>query len=471
VSSLNTQFRGTVGRISPGRVRWEVAVRAVSKTCVLGRVGQGLASIAASIVLVVALGAGTAVAVPPPPPNPSDQELGSTRADANTKAAEVGALTNQVAEAEAQLANLEADVALKMEEANKALVDLESAQEVAAQAKADAESARLEADGAGQAIEQARTDLDAFAAGSYRQGTAIGSISAYLSAKSPSDLLERAHLLNAVGGSQLDVLEGMEVARTAKANADSAARAALDLANQKEAQAQEAKSAADSATALAQQAQEAQAAQTETIQSQKASAEAALAAAQSTVAGLEGQRASYEQWQAAKAAEEAAAAAAAQQPSPGGGGGGGGDVAPAPSGGSVAEVIARAKSQLGLPYTWGGGNHKGPTRGIPDGGVGQANGDHYKTGFDCSGLMIYAFAGAGFRLPHYSGYQYKAGPRVPLSQKAPGDMLFWAKRGRIHHVALYIGGGKMIEAPRSGLRVRITSVRYGGIVPYATRLL
>lgn len=444
-------------------------MRAVSRAGLSGRVGRGLWSIAASIVLVVALGAGTAVAVPPPPPNPSDQELGSTRADANTKATEVGALTNQVAEAEAQLAGLEADVELKMEEANRALVDLESAQEVAAQAKADAESARLEADGAGQAIEQARTDLDAFAAGSYRQGTAIGSISAYLSAKSPSDLLERAHLLNAVGGSQLDVLEGMEVARTAKANADSAARAALDLANQKEAQAQAAKSAADSATALAQQAQETQAAQTETIQSQKSAAEAALAAAQATVAGLEGQRASYEQWQAAKAAEEAAAAAAAaaQQPPSGGGG----DVAPAPSDGSVAEVIARAKSQLGLPYTWGGGNYKGPTRGFPDGGVGQANGDHYKTGFDCSGLMMYAFAGAGFRLPHYSGYQYRAGPRVPVSQKAPGDMLFWAKRGKIHHVALYIGGGRMIEAPRSGLRVRITSVRYGGLVPYATRLL
>ena len=50
-------------------------------------------------------------------------------------------------------------------------------------------------------------------------------------------------------------------------------------------------------------------------------------------------------------------------------------------------------------------------------------------------------------------------------------MLFWATRGRIHHVALYIGNNKMLEAPRTGLNVRITSVRYGGIVGYATRLL
>ncbi len=52
-----------------------------------------------------------------------------------------------------------------------------------------------------------------------------------------------------------------------------------------------------------------------------------------------------------------------------------------------------------------------------------------------------------------------------------GLMLFWATGGRIHHVALYIGGGRMIEAPYSGSRVRIAPVRYGGIVGYATRLL
>ena len=134
-------------------------------------------------------------------------------------------------------------------------------------------------------------------------------------------------------------------------------------------------------------------------------------------------------------------------------------------------MINRALSQLGVPYAWGGGNAHGPTRGIHDGGVADAHGDYNKVGFDCSGLMIYAFAAVGKRLPHYSGYQATAGRRVPLSQKAPGDMLFWATRGRIHHVALYIGNGQMVEAPYSGSRVRIASVRYGGIVGYATRLL
>jgi cell wall-associated NlpC family hydrolase len=257
----------------------------------------------------------------------------------------------------------------------------------------------------------------------------------------------------------------MEVARTEKANKDSAARQALDIANQKQADAMVAKDAADTATAAAQQAQASQAGATQQLEAQKNAAETQLASAQANAAGLQGQRQAYLNWLAAKQAEEAAQ----NQPPPGGGGGGG--AAPPPSSGGAQAVIGRAMSQLGVPYAWGGGNASGPTRGIRDGGVADLHGDYNKIGFDCSGLMIYAFAAAGKRLPHYSGYQATAGRRVPLSQKAPGDMLFWATGGHIHHVALYIGGNKMVEAPFSGSHVRIATVRYGGIVGYATRLL
>ncbi|HEX3648264.1 MAG TPA: NlpC/P60 family protein, partial [Pseudonocardiaceae bacterium] len=102
-------------------------------------------------------------------------------------------------------------------------------------------------------------------------------------------------------------------------------------------------------------------------------------------------------------------------------------------------------------------------------------GDFNKIGFDCSGLMVYAFAGAGVFLPHFSGYQYQSGEHVPLSRIRPGDMLFYSSNGRasgIHHVTLYIGHGQMVEAFESGRPVRVTSVRYyGGIMPYATRVL
>jgi cell wall-associated NlpC family hydrolase len=432
------------------------------------RLGAGLRVVAVSAVLVLSLGAGTAVAAPPPPPNPSDDQIAGSKANANSKASHVGKLTNQVAQAESQLAALQSDVELKMEDANKALVDLQTAQDEAKQARADANAARAAANSAARTIDDKREDLDEFAAGSYKQGSTIGSMSAYIGAKSPEDLLARAEMLNAVSDSQLDALDDMQVARTNKANKDSAARAALRLADQKENRAQAAKVAADAATAAAQQAQRDGVATAKRLQSQKSAAESALIEAQSAVTGLQNQRQRYDAWLAAKRREDALNA---QHASGSGGGGGGGRPVALPSGGSVRSVINRALSQLGMPYAWGGGNAYGPTRGIRDGGIADLYGDYNKIGFDCSGLMVYAFAAAGYRLPHYSGYQAQAGTRVPLSQKAPGDMLFWATGGRIHHVALYIGNEQMVEAPYSGSHVRIASVRYGGIVPYATRLL
>jgi peptidoglycan DL-endopeptidase RipA len=430
---------------------------------VLTRRIRAAGTVAVALMLVLAMAPGTVLAVPPPPPNPSDSELGNSRTDARAKAGKVGELTSRVADAEAKLVELQADVAAKMEEANKALVDLEVAEEAARKAREDAEAARREADSAGQAVEDARKQLDAFAAGSLKQGSTIGSLSAYIGATSPDDLLARAQLLNAVSGSQLDALEVMERAKVGKANKDSAARAALELANAKQAEAEQAKLAADAATATAQQAQRDQSAKAARLMADKEDAERQLAEAQARVGGLESQRQRYLEWQAAKQREDEERARQAA--------GGGGRPVSVPAAGRVKVVIDRALSQLGVPYAWGGGNANGPTRGIRDGGVADAFGDYNKVGFDCSGLMIYAFAGVGIRLPHYSGYQANAGRRVPLSAMAPGDMLFWSTGGRIHHVALYIGNGQMVEAPYSGSRVRITSVRYGGIVSHATRVL
>lgn len=136
----------------------------------------------------------------------------------------------------------------------------------------------------------------------------------------------------------------------------------------------------------------------------------------------------------------------------------------------VETVVARAMSQIGVTYAWGGGNHYGPTLGIRDGGNGDAHGDYAKVGFDCSGLMMYAFSGAGILLDHYSGYQYQAGRQVPVSEAKRGDMLFWGAGGS-QHVALYLGNGQMIEAPQSGSNVKISDVRWAGIQPYAVRLI
>ena len=151
-------------------------------------------------------------------------------------------------------------------------------------------------------------------------------------------------------------------------------------------------------------------------------------------------------------------------PGPGPGQGGGNSGTPSDSS-RVETVINRAMSQLGVPYAWGGGDAKGPTRGIRDGGVADRHGDYNKIGFDCSGLMIYAFAGIGKALPHYTGYQYTAGPQFPVASRKRGDMLFWPG-----HVALYLGDGRMIEAPQSGDVVKISPVRMAGISPMVVRL-
>lgn len=415
-------------------------------------------------------------AVPPPPPNPSDEEIEAGRENARSTAGRVGELANRVAAADAELLALVSEVELAMELANKAEVDRQQATDAATASQQTADEARAASDAAGRKIEATRERLDEFAAGSYRQGSTVGSMTAFFGSQSPEDMLARAQLLDAVSGSQLAVLDDMTRARTEKANKDSVARAALAEARRAQAAAEDASRAADTAYDAAVTAQDDQQRRLEEVSAQKAALERELAEAQGQVAGLEGQRDRYAEWLAVKEAEDAARAAeaadAAEESDPAEPGPGGSGAAQSPAaGGAVSIVIKRALSQLGVGYAWGGGNGKGPTRGIRDGGVADSHGDYRKVGFDCSGLMIYAFAGVGISLPHYSGYQAKKGKRVPLSQKRPGDMLFWASRGRIHHVALYIGNGRMVEAKQSGTDVMISPVRTSGIVNYAVRLI
>jgi len=129
---------------------------------------------------------------------------------------------------------------------------------------------------------------------------------------------------------------------------------------------------------------------------------------------------------------------------------------------AIEYVIRRAGSQIGVPYSWGGGSLTGPSRGIDSG----AN----TVGFDCSGLTRYAFAGVGVQLPRFSGAQYDAGRKVPPSQAKRGDLLFWGPGGG-QHEALYLGGGQMLEAQQTGVPVKISPVRTGGMTPYVTRII
>lgn len=121
-------------------------------------------------------------------------------------------------------------------------------------------------------------------------------------------------------------------------------------------------------------------------------------------------------------------------------------------GGGGGSAIAAARKYLGVPYVWGGESG---------------------SGLDCSGLTKLAWEAAGVSLPHDSRQQYLQGTQVPVDQAQPGDLLFWSDDGSqpsIYHVAIFLGGDQMIEAPTFGQTVRETAVRHEKMMPNAVRL-
>lgn len=129
---------------------------------------------------------------------------------------------------------------------------------------------------------------------------------------------------------------------------------------------------------------------------------------------------------------------------------------------AIEYVIRRGGSQMGVPYSWGGGALNGPSAGVDY--------DAGKIGYDCSGFTRYAFAGVGVQIPKYSGDQYNAGRKVPQSQAKRGDLLFWGPGGS-QHVAIFLGGGKMLEASGSAEKVTVSPVRTAGLQPYLVRII
>jgi cell wall-associated NlpC family hydrolase len=147
---------------------------------------------------------------------------------------------------------------------------------------------------------------------------------------------------------------------------------------------------------------------------------------------------------AQQAAAARAARAAAQQAatdSPLGGGSGrttGGPSLPDPGGPGHPEVVAIAQRYLGIPYVWGGASPS--------------------VGFDCSGLTMYVYAQIGIQMAHGATLQQQASKPVPLNALQPGDLVFYGNASFSSHVALYVGGGQVIEAPRTGAVVSYDGV-------------
>ncbi len=145
---------------------------------------------------------------------------------------------------------------------------------------------------------------------------------------------------------------------------------------------------------------------------------------------------------------------------------------------AIQMVIARGLSQRGVPFSYGGGDTTGPTRGSgpadnalgldTEGRVVGLDPAASVVGFDASGLMVYAFAGVGVKLPRSSGAQYKVGQKIPPNLALPGDLIFYGPEGN-QSVALFLGNGQMLEATDPG--VTVSPVRTNNMAPYLSRII
>jgi peptidoglycan DL-endopeptidase CwlO len=167
---------------------------------------------------------------------------------------------------------------------------------------------------------------------------------------------------------------------------------------------------------------------------------ATLVAQQEAAAAAAAEREAQQQLAAQQAAQAQAEAQAQVQgeiqtasPASGGSGSGGAAYAsPPPVGSGAAGAVAAAESRVGDPYVWGAA---GPNA------------------FDCSGLVMWAYAQVGISLPHFSGAQYADTTHISMSDLEPGDLVFPADPSQ--HVAMYVGGGMIVQAPYTGADVQI----------------
>jgi cell wall-associated NlpC family hydrolase len=454
---------------------------------------------------------------------------GLAHADPDTAPIGVAGLVADVAEANQQLQDIGAKVQMEQESVNKAILEVQEARDASAAAQQAIETSRQAVTEANAAITAAQRRFDTFAAATYVNGPSA----ALVIARTPDEIIATTTAGQTLALSSERVMVGLKRARTEAVNSDAAARLAKQKADQAVADAQSSQDAAVAALSAAQETFRAQQAEIDRLAAERTVAQQKLEAARASSAPAAVPAAAAAAVGPAPAAQAAPAAGSSPadnwdrasgsvaevkvpygkpsewdltlpavpsaflsgdpiqiinavlqiaqnsyqvtqdlgkkflqqmgilKPTDTGITNNGG--IPMVYGNQAIEyVIKRAQSQIGVPYSWGGGNAAGPSRGI-DGGANTV-------GFDCSGLVLYAFAGAGIKLPHYSGSQYNMGRKIPSAQMRRGDVIFWGPNGS-QHVAIFLGNGQMIEAPYTGSFVKISPVRTSGMTPFVVRYI
>ena len=431
-----------------------------------GTIRTGLTAIAACALLVLPQMAQAA---------PSEEEI------AAAKAAEEAAKMS-VAQIEVKLAEVSASAATATQNAQIAGENLNEANIALAEATATATQASAEADAAEAAFQEGKQQIASVAQAAYRGGGGtLDALAPYLDSDGLRSVETKQAGINSFSSSAEAKMQNV-------AALEQVAKVTRDAANTALASQQAATNEVQARTDAANQAAAAAQNEAAIVAAQRSAYVQELATKQNTTVELINQREAAleaERQEAARIAAEQAAAAAAERQAAA-------DAAAAaqassssssssddedddddysysapsysyeepsysaPSysgGGGASTAIATAQSYLGVPYVWGGESY---------GGV------------DCSGLTMLAWGSAGVDLPHLSRAQYSYGTHVPIGSMEAGDLIFWSSNGTqsgIYHVAIYLGGGQMIEAPTFGVPVRITGVySWGSIMPYAVRL-
>lgn len=434
-------------------------------------------------VFATALAAGVVGPAHADPAVPTESELQDARDAEAAAAGDVAALEARLADLTAQVDALYIAAAKAIEAYNGARVLLEQATEAEATARAAAEQRAAEA-------EQARIELGRMAAATYSQGGQLAGVGMVLGADDGQALYEGMGALRAVTRSQATIAQR---ARDARHEADDAAALAATALAERSAAAEQ----ADTARAAAEAAVAGQEQAVAAVEEQRGAAITQLAAARGTTVALERQRqealaAEQEQAEEEQAEQPTAPPQPTTEPSVGPPDDPTVPVEPPPTtppqpttepsppqpttppeppeppvppqptvepspepteepeepeqpdppANGAQAAVDYAYAQVGKPYEWGA---DGPNS------------------FDCSGLTMRAWEAGGVGLPHWSVAQAQAVDRVSYSDLRPGDLIFWSDNGQasgVYHVGLYIGGGRMIHAPRPGKNVEVQNVFY-----------
>ena len=422
------------------------------------------APLVACVLLSAAILTGVIGGAQADPVVPSQNQVDQANQAAGQAKAAVSPAQAALVAAQQHLAQLETAAQQAQQRYTAATAKEQGAQRAAQQA---AQQAHVSAEFAAAA----KAELGRLVAAAYRSGVAtdLSTLTIVLDVTNPQEYMDGVHVVHRELASQSSILTQADSA--SKSAAAAQAQAESDAAALKAAQAAVAQSAEEAAQAAsAAQAQvNAMGAQLDALLAKEAAAQnTATQLAQQRQTGLAQEQAEEQaaQQQAARQAAQQQAAENGQGSNSGSGGSGGSGsdgsgsgpasdsgVGIPPYASSIAtQALEFALAQLGKPYQWGG---TGPGT------------------FDCSGLTMRAYESAGVDLPHFAAFQYQASHPLTYSELQPGDLLFWATdpsdSNTIYHEAIYLGGGKMVQAPKTGWDVMISDMWMWGPIQFFAR--